>query len=262
MSNNMNKFVVVSTVRTGSTLLTHLLTEQYNCHNFGEDWKVKSADLPKDTYNKSIKLFYSKVAPGSLEKLFEAGEEQKKRLEIILNETEGSWVLKLVAGFASGNHNFISRCIADPNVKVIFTHRRDIVKQFTSMINAYYRRDVLKYDGGGWEFKNNTVHQPYSRIDFSENQLVNQAMIFCKRLIEWRAVFEIYKNNITVISYEDNIVPLKLDSLGITNETIEKYNTRDDHIVPTPHNVTNFLHSDTWDQCVKFIESHKHFVDI
>lgn len=229
----MNSFLIVGISRSGSTVLSSLIAEQYSCWNLGESWKIRNHH--KDIRAHSI-------------------SEQESRIDyLIANSID--WVGKIWATNVVFSNNLINRCLNN-NIKVIFTCRKNILEHYNSKVYAKLRRDVLQKMIEDGEVSREEVKQhgeffifnDVSKLEYLKSLNVSEKITnddyveefnssfenFNYNLVCWRLLYEIHKSNITVVSYEDEIAPMNLNSVGINAETIERYNKQDLRYIKTP----------------------------
>ena len=96
--------------------------------------------------------------------------------------------------------------------------------------------------------------------------------VFIEQLLMWRVVYEALKSydNFKLVSYEKQIKPMILDSVGIDNAVVERYRNETKRLVPTPNNTDNVIVTDdhphptvgAWEQSLFYIQQHKYLVEV
>jgi cyclophilin family peptidyl-prolyl cis-trans isomerase len=197
---------------------------------------------------------------------------KSKRIEILKQSNE-SWTIKENLEKQTIDFSFIQYCI-DNGVNVYMTHRKNIVEQFISKINARYRLEIanLKPNTQSSQFiftnedsciKYDTMHIPFSWLHM-------YTQVFIGQLFMWRVIYDRFKNDIKLVSYEDNIKPLQLEKFGITQQHIQQYQKEKVHLVPTPHNTNKVVITDdlpapilgAWQQALYYVDRHRYLVEV
>ena len=282
--------LILFTNRSGSTILTdlisysqgtinlgeglHSLARQYNYNNDTQ----RQSELYKQFSSTSITAKYHNESTNGYDHVgfFKA---KSKRIEILKQSNE-SWTIKEQLEKQTMDFSFIEYCI-DNGVDVYLTHRRNIVEQFISKVNARYR---IQQDENYVRFPNqrpnvrsstfiftnedNCIKYDAMRIPFSWLNMYTQ--VFIGQLFMWRVVYDRFKNHIKLVSYEDNIKPLQLEKFGITQQHIQQYQKEKVHLVPTPHNTNKVIVTDdlpkpvlgAWQQALYYVDRHKYLVEI
>ncbi|MDC3266425.1 hypothetical protein OAU13_00700 [bacterium] len=271
--------LVLFTNRSGSTFLADILAYNDKSINLGEglhsiarDYNYnaegnRDTDLYKDFSKESItRRFHSMETRGSdYIGFFKA---KQKRIQL-LEHTDQQWTVKENLEKLTIDWRFIHNCTAE-GVNVYLTHRRDIEAQFISKINARYRLEIAKQEGDSqFIYTNNSMHEEYDEMRINFRWLHMYVNVFLEQLMLWRIVYETCPD-INIVSYEDEIKPMRLERLGISKGTVENYKSEQQHLVPTPHNTNKVVVVDdhpkpmrgAWEQALYYINHHKHLVEI
>jgi len=271
--------LILFTNRSGSTLLADILAYNDVSINLGEglhstareynynvDGNTQS-ELYK-TFSKTnvTSLYHNTKTRGSDHiGFFKAKEERIK----ILKKTNCQWTVKENIERQTISIDFINYCINN-GVNVYLTHRQDIVAQFISKINARYRSEIAKMGSSEFIYTNQDHYINYSEMKISFSWLYLYLNVFIGQLMLWRILYEKYKHQIKVVSYENQIKPMNFKSIGISEDTVNNYNKEQKHLVPTPINVDRVIVTDdhpkpiigAWDQSLYYVEKHKYLVEI
>ena len=223
----MPKYVVVTTFRTGSTLLCDVISKEKNVTNHGE-------------------FFYNKIndhliAQSNLPVLT---KEYQSRIAYL--RASNNWVTKIIT-----TPLFSGREIIDSSCTPIFLYRKNIVEQFKSEINMAYRYMLLGAPRS--TFTKDTPPIEYDIIDVPPKNINNGVLAFVRKLEVWYLLYNIYKDRAITLSYEDNIKNFDLTKLGITNNSSDQ--------IQTPYNCTNLKDND-WQYYVDFLSNYKYYTDI
>jgi len=187
----------------------------------------------------------------------------------LLENTNEEWTVKENLEKLTIDWKFINYC-AKSGVNIYLPHRRDVTSQFISKINARYRSEIARLKGDGhFIYTNNMEAETYNEIRINFRWLHMYVNVFLEQLMMWRIIYETYPN-IRVVSYEDEIKPMKFDRLNISQATIKNYKQLTQHLVPTPFNTDKVIIIDdhpkpipgAWEQALFYINHHKHLVEI
>ena len=282
--------LILFTNRSGSTILTDLISYSQGTINLGEGLHslARQYNYNNDTQRQSelYKQFSSTSITAKYHNELTNGYDhvgffkaKSKRIEILKQSNE-SWTIKEQLEKQTMDFSFIEYCI-DNGVDVYLTHRRNIVEQFISKVNARYRiqqdENYIKFPNqrpnvrsSTFIFTNedNCIKYDAMRIPFSWLNMYTQ--VFIGQLFMWRVVYDRFKNHIKLVSYEDNIKPLQLEKFGITQQHIQQYQKEKVHLVPTPHNTNKVIVTDdlptpvlgAWQQSLYYVDRHKYLVEI
>jgi hypothetical protein len=282
--------LILFTNRSGSTVLTdlisysqgtinlgeglHSLARQYNYNNDTQ----RQSELYKQFSSTSITARYHNEITNGFDHIgfFKA---KSKRIEILKQSNE-SWTAKEQLEKQTMDFSFIQYCI-DNGVNVYMTHRKNIVEQFISKINARYRiQQDVNYNkfpnlrpnvrSSSFIFTNEDNCMKYDTIYVPFHWLHMYTMIFISQLFVWRVIYDRFKNDIKLVSYEDNIKPLQLEKFGITQQHIQQYQKEKVHLVPTPHNTNKVVITDdlpapilgAWQQALYYVDRHRYLVEV
>lgn len=243
----MSSYLIIGLPRSGTTILNALLNEQFSGWNLNEEWRINETD--KDISN----------LKNDLPTL---NREQQIRLNYLKDNTDRNWILKIWP-----DHFLLQKKIMDEvlrsDVKVLMTNRKNLEEHFNSWLNAIYRVNVFNMKSYE-QFNINSIKHAieYDVMDISERNLISFFDHFRNSLIQWRMVYEYCKDRATVVSYEDEIKLLNLNSVGITKETIDRYHQKEMHFVPTPFNSKNVLQKDVYSQCVQLLKNYNYLVEV
>lgn len=269
--------LILFTNRSGSTILADLISYSQGTINLGEGLHsaVRQYNYNNNTqrqtklyneFSNSITAKYHNQTTNGFDNIgfFKA---KSKRIEILKQSNE-NWTLKENLEKQTIDFPFIQYCINN-RVNVYLTHRSNIIEQFISKINARYRIEQAdRY--GSFIFTNEDKHMKYSTMHISFSWLYMYTQVFIGQLFMWRIIYDRFKSNIKVVSYENNIKPLQLEEFGITKQHIENYQKEKVHLVPTPHNTNEVIITDdlpapilgAWQQALYYVERHKYLVEI
>lgn len=251
--------LILFTPRSGSMLLNDILALHSNTISLGEPWTVHPGqpELPRMTYNamrKSDTGLYVKFL-----------QEHKKRRELLkhMASVGDGWTAKIhVTPALSYSKDFLDYCVESDDINVWLLYRSDIVAQFLSYVNAGYRQMVLKQEGGGFVHTNKTKIINFDVIDWGSHDIMGTLQNFIYMLVMWRNVFDVYGSRVKLVNYERHIKTLDLAEFNIDNTCIESYFKRDQHLIPTPNNVSSFKQQDMWNEIVLILKHHSHLVEI
>lgn len=282
--------LILFTNRSGSTILTDLISYSQGTINLGEGLHSlarqynynndiqRQSELYKQFSSTSITARYHNEITNGFDHIgfFRA---KSKRIEILKQSNE-SWTAKEQLERQTIDFSFIQYCI-DSGVNVYMTHRKNIIEQFISKVNARYRiqqdKDYRKFPDhrpnvrtSSFIFTNEDNCMKYDTMYVPFDWLHMYTMIFIGQLFMWRVIYDRFKPNIKVVSYEDNIKPLQLEKFGITQHHIQQYQKEKVHLVPTPHNTNKVVITDdlpapilgAWHQALYYVDRHKYLVEI
>jgi len=282
--------LILFTNRSGSTILTDLISYSQGTINLGEGLHSlarqynynndiqRQSELYKQFSSTSITARYHNEITNGFDHIgfFRA---KSKRIEILKQSNE-SWTAKEQLERQTIDFSFIQYCI-DSGVNVYMTHRKNIIEQFISKVNARYRiqqdEDYRKFPDhrpnvrtSSFIFTNEDNCMKYDTMYVPFHWLHMYTMIFIGQLFMWRVIYDRFKNDIKLVSYEDNIKPLQLEKFGITQQHIQQYQKEKVHLVPTPHNTNKVVITDdlpapilgAWQQALYYVDRHKYLVEI
>lgn len=277
--------IILFTNRSGSTLLSDLVAYKTGNVNLGEGLHSIARDYNYNRHGNRDTQLYKDFSNYNLTGMFHNGQtmgfdhtgfHQKKQERInILKNTIVPWVAKDQTDGQTFDPNFFQYYINN-NTNVLITHRRDIVSQFKSWINARYRSEIVKPGLLGLEpgrsdfiFTNNSDYYKYNTMTIPFHWLYGYTRVFVTQLMFWRCIYEMAKDKATVVSYEDHIKTNNLEHIGIGSETINNYFSQDQYLVPTPINADRVIVTngptgigDVWQQALFYINTFDHLVDI
>ena len=274
--------LVLFTNRSGSTILADLLAYVDGSVNLGEGLHSVARDYNYNTEaNRQTKL-YQEFSKESLTGLYHSRatrgsdyvgffEAKQKRIDLLKNTTE-QWTVKENIEKLTIDIPFIEYC-ANAGVDIWLTHRKDIVSQFISKINARYRSEVAnhKHDSN-FIYTNHCTFTDYDTIKIKFHWLHMYTNVFLEQLMLWRIIYERFKSYPTfkIVDYENEIEPMALEECGIGGADVMSYRLERNHLIPTPHNATNVIVEDdhkkpitgAWKQSLYYIERHKYLVEV
>lgn len=281
--------LILFTNRSGSTILTDLISYSQGTINLGEGLHsaVRQYNYNKDNQrhselynqfsNSLTGMYHNEKTKGSDHIGF--FKAKSKRIEILKQSNE-SWTVKEQLEKQTMDFSFIQYCI-DNGVNVYLTHRRNIIEQFISKINARYRiQQQEEYArlpnlrpnvrSSSFIFTNEDSCMKYNAMHVPFSWLHMYTHIFIGQLFMWRVVYDRFKNDIKLVSYEDNIKPLQLENFGVTKQHVDDYQKEKVHLVPTPHNTNKVVITDdlpapilgAWQQALYYVDRHKYLVEI
>lgn len=274
----MNKLVLF-TNRSGSTLLCDILAYASGNINLGEGLHSVTRDYNFNTKENKQTDLYKEFAGTNISSLhvttrnrgsdfIEFGKARGERIQR-LKTCNDKWIAKYNVELVVFDKTFIEYCV-NSNVKLYMTHRENIVDHFVSRMNAWYRYEIIKHKNEGFIYTNNTPFDTYDSIIVKFDWLQQCMITFIQQLLLWRTIYEMYKENIELVSYENVIKPMSFESIGINSNVIQSYKQEMQHLVPTPYNTTNVIVVDDhpkpivgcWDQTIYFLNQHKYLVEI
>ena len=271
--------LILFTNRSGSTVLADIIAFNDRSINLGEGLHSLARDYNYNSLENKDTTLYKDFSTVSLTRdhhnpstrgsdhigFFTGKSKRINQLKF----TNLEWTVKENLEKQTADIPFIDYCINN-NVKVYITHRRDIQAQFLSVLNARYRLEIAKQQGPSqFIYTNQDQFQKYNEMRVPFNFVYMYLNVFIDQLLVWRAVYEKYKNQLTVVSYEDNIRPMDFTSIGISNNVVDQYKKETQYLVPTPNNTNKVIVVDdhkgiqgTWEQTTFFVDRFKYLVDI
>lgn len=271
--------LILFTNRSGSTVLADVLSYAHNTLNLGEGLHSmirpynfnyaahKKSELYRIMSTRNMALQHNNVRTrGS--NFIGFFEEKKERMEM-LKHTNERWTVKETTDKLLIDVNFVEYC-CQSGINVYMTHRRDIVGQFVSKINARYRAEIAHHKSPHFIFTNRDPYSSYDQMVIPFHWLYMYTNVFLEQLMMWRIMYEKFKPYIKIVSFEDHVKAMNFEHIGISKEVIEKYKSEAQHLVPTPANVTNVVVQDdhpsnitgAWDQSLYHVGRHQYLVDI
>lgn len=254
----MARHLIVFTARTGSTLLSELISSTTASPNYGEGWKLGPG---QQDITHMFDMAHQARDPIALNNYI---NQYRLRGSSLLKQS--NWVAKLNAYPASTYCNNIIDSVIGSGGKVWLTYRSNIHHQFLSFVNALYRQSLK--NPNSFLFTNNCDPLFYERIDLPQERLYNTLTIFLQTLISWRLLFDKYKHKVNLVNYEENLygdggtTSINLTKFGITDENVLAYFDQKTHLVRTPFNSRLFLNNDAWESCIEVLNRHQHLVEI
>ena len=274
--------LILFTNRSGSTILTDLISYSQGTVNLGEglhslvrEYNYNSDALRQsklyDQFSSSLTARYHNEKTKGSDHIgfFKA---KSKRIEILKQSNE-SWTIKENLEKQTIDFSFIQDCI-DSGVNVYLTHRKNLMEQFISKINARYRLEISNLrpntQSSQFIFTNEDSYVRYDTMHIPFSWLNMYTQVFIGQLFMWRVIYDRFKNDIKLVSYEDNIKPLQLEKFGITQQHIQQYQKEKVHLVPTPHNTNKVVITDdlpapilgAWQQALYYVDRHRYLVEI
>lgn len=268
--------LILFTVRSGSTVLSDIVSYADGSINLGESHSLARSYVYNTTEHKNTELYklmstnitlshHNTNTRGSDHIGFLKAKNQRLKL---ISESDMPWTIKENTEKLTMSYQFIEHCV-NSNANIYMTHRRDIVQQFISNINARYRAEVIK-NNKDFIFTNNDVPPDYNDMHIKFQWLHMYTNVFIEQLMLWRIIYDRFKPHIKLVSYEDEIKPMNFSNIGIGSDIVEKYKQESQHLVPTPHNSTNVIVTDdhpktikgAWEQSLHYVERFKYLVEI
>lgn len=270
--------LILFTNRSGSTVLCDMISYASGTMNLGEgthsmirDYNYNKPEYKQTQLFKTLtesnltSRYHNSITRGSDHIGFM--KAKKKRIEII-KQTDIPWTAKEQTEKQTMDVDFIEYCCKNKDINVYMTHRLNIVEQFVSKVNARYRSEVAK--SGDFIYTNNDTSQAYDVMQIKFGWLYLYTNVFIEQLMMWRVLYEKFKPHIQLVSYENEIKPMKFDNIGINSDTVSKYKEETQHLVPTPHNTKKVIVLDdhprpiagAWEQSLHYIGRHKYLVEI
>lgn len=277
MANNL----ILFTNRSGSTVLCDILSYANDTVNLGEGLQSvarsynfnkeyhRETDLYKLFSQKHISSIYHNPATRGSDHVGYFAEKDKRTS--ILKTTSTPWTVKENTDKQLMDINFIDYCCKNVNTNVYLTHRKNIVDQFVSKINARYRSEILKQKlGTEFIYTNNDVPPIYNEMKINFHWLYMYTNVFIGQLMMWRIVYEMFRPHLQIVSYDNHIKPMNFEQFGISKETVEAYKSENQHLVPTPFNTKNVVILDdhpapmvgAWEQTLYYISKFQYLVEI
>jgi len=272
--------LILFTNRSGSTFFADILAYTNKTVNLGEglhsivrpyNWNTEAnrqASIYKQFASDNISSRHYNRQTRGFDHIGFVNNQQKRVSSLI--STDVQWTAKLNLDKQNFNYEVVEHCSKN-NIKIYITHREDIVGQFISTLNARYRLEIANSKEDNFIYTNNHPgHPDYGVMKIPFIWLHMYTNIFIDQLLMWRAVYEMYKPYLQLVSYEKHIKPTNLQQFGISSSIIEQYKKESQHLVPTPHNSSNFQVTDdqvdnlpsAWDSALYYIQRHKHLVEI
>ena len=244
----IDKYLIVCTFRSGSTILATLMQEATQLEDLGEyvfngPGKVQS-------------LMGYTLTPDSGD-LVKYEKFRKERIKYLKHR--GNWIVRNPVVAGGTNKELIDFCANRVDTQLIFLYRRSMIDQYISDVNNAYRSMLNRAPKN--KFYNNEAPHKFDTIDLPGARLKEWAFSTLQKVDTWRMLYEQYKTRCKLVCYEDHIETLKLDHVGITKEVIDRYYSKDQHLIKTPHICTNFKH-DNFQNYVDFFESYKYITDL
>ena len=283
--------LVISTNRSGSTLLCDILAyanKNINLgelHSFARMYNYNTPENRQTSLFKQMKpspghTYYNEETRGGAHIGYSKARKQKND---IIKQSAHEWTGKEQLDKQTIDINFMDYC-CNSGVNIYMTHRQNIVAQFISMINARYRAELapkspewakdLGTNESQFIFTNKDVN---TRVQYNEatvyySWLYEYTNIFIQQLMMWRIVYEKFKPYVKLVSYEDCIEPMDFSSIGISQSVVKEYKLEANHLVRTPHNTTKIIVQDdhnesivkigAWQQNLHYVERFRYLVDI
>ena len=221
MKNNL----VIYTPRTGSTVLTEILSVSGNCTNYNEGIVDCCEGVDVDLFKEPLhKLIARYVILNERHDFKPYHSEKQKRIDYL--KRSNGWSIKETSTPFLTNNDFVKYCCNSENVNVYMVYRRDLTAQLISFFNMVGRNKAI--------YTNNSDSTPERKID--DKIIYNKTNTLIQCLVYWRLLYELYKDKVTLVCYEDVIKPMDFTSLGIEKTVVERYNMMDNHMIPTPYN--------------------------
>lgn len=276
--------LILFTNRSGSTILQDILSYADGSINLGEglhsivrDYNYNTTkNKQSDLYGEFAQFnltgqYHNQQTRGSDHIGFTKGKQ--KRINLLKN-TSQQWTVKEQLEKQTIDVNFIDYC-ARSDINIYMTHRRDVVAQFKSKINARYRLEVATHLHGRnhksqFIFTNQDAFKTYEEMRINFLWLHLYTNVFIEQLMIWRVIYERYKDVVKLVSYEDCIKPMNFESLKINSNIVEQYKKERKHLVPTPFNCERVVVTDdhpkpiigAWQQSLYYVEKHKYLVEV
>jgi LPS sulfotransferase NodH len=244
----INKYLIVCTFRSGSTILATLMQEATQLEDLGE-YVFNGAS------NDQSLMKYT-CSPHSRD-LLNYERARRERIQYLMNR--GNWIARNPVVPGGTNKELIDLCANRIDTQLIFLYRRNIFNQYLSSLNTTYRSRLNRAPEN--RFYNNKAYRKFDTIDLPEDDLKQLAFATLQKIDTWRFLYEQYKTRCKLVCYEDHIETLKLDHVGITKDVIDRYYGKDKHLIKTPYICTNFKH-DNIQNYVDFFESYKYITDL
>lgn len=257
----MSCYLILGLPRSGTSITNDLLAEQYGLWNLGEHWRIREKDFDiRNFVNRSDEL-KSRIDMFNLS--LQWHKERVNRLSYLVNNTNKKWVVKMWASQCLSHKDIVQQMCSNDNIKILLVQRRNTSEHLTSIINAVYRNRVLKYNRD-FVYTNKTLaKQPlYDKIDYKPDILSNMTMSYCDMIADWRLVYELYKPKVTIVSYERHIKNIDLKFLGVSDQCVDNYNKREEHLIPTPFNSDVFTYQDTYNDCLNMLSQYDYMMDV
>lgn len=245
----MSCYVIVGLPRTGTTILNSLIHHQYGGWDLGEKWNIDEST--PDLNNIQIK--------SNLPLLI---REQRNRLSILRNSIDKNWIVKMWTDHAIFQKEILCEMMIESDIKFLMTQRKNIQEHFNSWLNAYYRTIVYKSLAYESFNLNNRNDYKYDTINISAPDLISYTNYFLSSLKEWRLTYELFKEKVILISYEDEIKKMNLSKIEITEHTVNDYNKKEEHYIPTPYNCTNVSQRKLYEESLDLLKNYQYLLEV
>lgn len=245
--------LIIYTPRTGSTFLAEIIAASTGTVNLNEtivDSCISRFNREEvltnpyyAAYRPSLQRFIDKEFSEGGSRSFKPYAMAKKARINLLKQTKG-WTLKETSSPFLTNFDFVKECCESNDTNVYMVYRRDLVAQFISFVNMAGR--------------GKSIFVPDDLVDYNhkvnENTVAAKTPMFIDMIIYWKLLYERFKDNVILVNYEDVIKSKDFSSLGIDKDVVEKYDMRDNHIIPTPFNYVD-RSNPKWQAAIDTVES-------
>lgn len=246
--------LIIYTPRSGSTFLAEIIASSTETINLNETIvdscmsrfnKKQVLDNPRYwlPYMPSLQRFIDKEFSEGGSGSFRPYTNAKKARIDMVRQTKG-WTVKETAHPLLSNYNFIKECCESRDTNVYMVYRQDLVSQFISFINMAGRSRSIYMVGD----------EPNYEHKVTERVLMSKLPVFVDTIVHWRLLYEMFKRHVVLVNYESVIQKKDFSSLGIEKDVVERYDMRDNHIIPTPYNYVD-KSNPKWQEAIDTIES-------
>lgn len=274
--------IILFTNRSGSTLLCDIIAYNDRSVNLGEGLHSLARDYNYNAPGNQSTGLYKEFSIKSLTAQFHNPQTRGSdhigyfkakaaRLELLKNPAL-NWTAKENLEKQTYDVSFTDYCVAN-GIDIYLTHRRNIIAQFISKVNARYRLEVAnlgKNNESQFIYTNDSAVHHYNEMKIKFSWLYLYVNVFLEQLMMWRIAYERYKHVAKIVSYEDQIKPMNFTAIGIEDKVVEQYKMESQHLIPTPHNAKEVVVLDdhprpiagAWEQALFYINKHKYLVEI
>lgn len=233
--------LIIFTPRTGSTILGELLAVSGCGVNMNEALNEIPKLLAVDPTIKNGEAVINMQTKDAYDQFHTLKQRRIEKLKSV-----NDWTIKEICDsyFASHHIDFVRYCCAAPNTNVYMTYRKDIVSQFISYLNMVARKQ--------------SVYRINDRVNegsiLSYDTVIKKANSFVNNLIYWRLIYELFKDNVILVCYEDVIKPMSFTSIGIDTTVVNNYQMRDNRLIPTPYNSID-KDNPAWIDAIRYVRA-------
>jgi hypothetical protein len=242
--------LIIYTPRTGSTILGEILSFSTGglnlnegivdslINNYNSSWVPSNPNL--QIFIPSLQAINGSEMRRNVLNFNVFHNEKQKRIEKL--KQLSNWTIKETCTPHMYNFDFIRECCESKNVNVFMVYRRDLVAQHISFMNvAAGRRKSI--------YANNEIKVSYT-AEFDKKTIMPKTHLLIDCITRWRLFYEMFKDKVTLVCFEDIIQPMNFSSIGIDDSVVKQYNMKYNHLIPTPDNFyddSDKVWQDAWD---------------